>query len=65
MNIPQVTQSAAQTAQSGDAKPAVFVSYLKAMNEGQEVLSEVIHDKEASHVDQAANILQSAPFLDS
>jgi len=35
------------------------------MNEGQEVLSEVIHDKEVSHVGKAVQNLQSAPPLDS
>jgi membrane associated rhomboid family serine protease len=65
MNIPQVTPATAQNAQPDNARTAVFVNYLKAMNEAQEVLSEVIHDKEVSHVAQALQNLQSAPSLDS
>ena len=65
MNIPQVASSTAQNVQPDDAKTAVFVNYLKAMNEAQEVLSEVFSDKDLSHVDQAVQNLQSAPSLDS
>jgi len=65
MNIPQVASSTVQNVQPDDAKTAVFVNYLKAMNEAQEVLSEVFNDKDLSHVDQAAQNLQSAPSLDN
>jgi len=65
MNIPQVPSSAAQSTQANNPNEQIFVRYSKAMNEGQEVLSEVIHDKEVSHVGNAVQNLQSAPPLDS
>jgi len=65
MNIPQVASSTVQNVQPEDAKTAVFVDYLKAMNEAQEALSEVFNDKDLSHIDQAAQNLQSAPSLDN
>jgi rhomboid protease GluP len=65
MNISQVPSSAAQSTQANNPNEQIFVRYSKAMNEGQEVLSEVIHDKEVSHVGNAVQNLQSAPPLDS
>ena len=65
MDIPQVAPPATQMAQLDNPRREIFVNYVKSMNQAQEALSEVIHDKDVSHVDQAARNLQAAPSLDS
>jgi rhomboid protease GluP len=65
MDIPQVAPPATQMAQLDNPRREIFVNYVKSMNQAQETLSEVIHGKDVSHVDQAVRNLQAAPSLDS
>jgi membrane associated rhomboid family serine protease len=51
--------TAAQIGQVENYKTAVFLNYVKAMNDAQEVRAEVLHDKQVSNVDQAVKNLQS------
>ena len=63
MNLSNLA-SPSQVVRPANANNQVFVDYAKAMNQAQEVFSEVIHDREAAHVDQAVKNLESVPPLD-
>jgi hypothetical protein len=63
MNLSNLTPPS-PVAQPATGNSEIFVTYAKAMNQAQEVLLEVIHDKETGHVDQAVKDLESVPPLD-
>src|ERR1700730_9188649 len=63
MNLSNLTPPS-QVARPAKGNNEIFVDYSKAMNQAQEVFSEVIHDKETGHVDQAVKSLESVPPLD-